>query len=112
MSIATSYTNLYQQCVKTAASKNPPVEVPSEHWFMLQFWRSSKTLSGMTHYTGYFRDKRMAQAWFPCKENVDSYDTNVIYLIFKVRAVKHSNSTAMIRADSICKVIVGRLTFR
>ena len=37
MTIATSYADMYRQCVRIAPAKEPPVQIPYKHWFLLQF---------------------------------------------------------------------------
>ena len=70
MALATSYGDLYRQCMKIVTAKEPSVDLPSKAWFMLQFWPSSKTLLAMTHYMGRFKVKKMFQAWLLLKKNV------------------------------------------
>ena len=53
----------------------------------------------------------MVQARLMGKDNVDAHYTNAIYSFLKERAVKYSNSTAMISADAKCKVSVGEPDF-
>ena len=31
MAVATSYADMYRQCVRIAATKEPPVQIPSKH---------------------------------------------------------------------------------
>ena len=61
----------------------------------------------MTHYTGRFNVKRMVQARLLRKNNSDSHYTNAVYSFLKERAIQDSTCTAMISADSKCKVSVG-----
>ena len=111
MAITASYADMYRQCARIAAEKVPPVEVPSKSWFMLQFWPSSKTLSGITQYTGRFKVKRMVQARILRNNNPDSHYANAIYSFMKERAVKNSDHTAMVSADAKCKVSIGEPDF-
>ena len=111
MALATCYSDLYRQCVKIAMANDPPVDVPSKAWFLLQFWPTSKSLSALTNYTGRFKVKRMVQARLLRKNNPDSHYCNAIYSFLKERAVQHSESTAMISADAKCKISVGEPDF-
>ena len=107
MEIATSYADMYRQCV----TKEPPVQIPSKHWFLLQFWPSTTTISNMTHYTGRLKVKRMVQAWLLRKNISDSHYTNAVYSFLKERAIQNSTCTAMISADDKCNVSVGKPGF-
>ena len=100
MAITTSYADMYRQRAKIVTSKNPPVDVPSKAWFVLQFWPSSRTLSNITHYAGRFKVKKMFQARLLWKKNPDSHYVNAVYSFLKERAVKHVTSTAMISDDA------------
>ena len=111
MAVAASLSDMYRQCINIAATKTPPVDVPSLSWFRLQFWPSSKSQSSIVHHTGRFKVKRMVQARLMRKDNVDAHYTNAIYSFLKERAVKYSNSTAMISADAKCEVSVGEPDF-
>ena len=112
MAIATSYADMYRQCVRIAATKEPPVQIPSKHWFLLQFWPSTRTISNMTHYTSRFKVKRMVQARLLRKNNSDSHYTNAVYSFLKERAIQNTTCTAMISADAKCKVSVGEPGFQ
>ena len=111
MAIATSYADMYRQCVRIAATKEPPVQIPFKHWFLLQFWPSTRTISNMTHYTGKFKVKRMVQARLLRKNISDSHYTNAVCSFLKERAIQNSTCTAMISADAKCKVSVGEPGF-
>lgn len=66
---ATSYVDLLQQCMKIAASKNPPIEAQLKQWFIYWFGSSPKIFSGVT-LTGCSKFKGMVKARFLPKKNV------------------------------------------
>ena len=108
MAVATSYANIYRNCVQLEKTRGiDDDEIPSYSWFLLQFWPCLKTNAKMLHYTGRFKVKRMIQARVLRKHNHDSHYVNAIHHFMQKRAVKYRNETLFLSADAKCKVTVG-----
>ena len=87
IAISNSYADLYRQCVRIAERKG--VEIPSEQWFLLQFWPCSRTTSKMVQYTGRFKVRRMVQSRILRKNNPDAHYTSAIQRFIRKRAVEY-----------------------
>lgn len=105
MANASSYAQLYRDCVKIAEERN--VDVPSYKWFMLQFWPCSNSISNVLHYTGRFKVRKMVQSRIFRKHNPDGHYTNAIHRFMKQRALEFRSSTVMLSVDAKCKVPIG-----
>ena len=104
MAMASSYADLYRQCIEIEKPRNIPL--PSYAWFLLQCWQTTKTASSVRHYTGHFKVKRMVQARVLRKNNPDSHYANAVYSFLNTSATK-CNDTTFTSMDAKCKISVG-----
>ena len=102
LAISNSYADLYRQCVSIAEKKG--VDLPSEKWFLLQFWPCRRTTSNMVHYTRHFKVKRIAQNRILRKNNPDAHSTKAIQRFIMERAVANRETSIYVSADAIVQV--------